>query len=219
MSTSPLTVEVHIAPMRPFVGPPSRGPGDEPMWSPMSSTLIAGEEEAILVDTLVTVGQVDTLAEWARGFGKRITGVYITHGHSDHWIGLARIQEHFPEARGLATSEVVARASFEATNPGLSAYWKTSFPGELADKTVLPEALDGAEVPGLDFADLDEALKGLAKVDPRKCQVVELRFFGGLNLEETAQVLKISSDTVMRDWKMAKNWLRCELSGERLDGA
>ena len=56
-------------------------------------------------------------------------------------------------------------------------------------------------------------------MDPRKCQVVELRFFGGLNLEETAQVLKISSDTVMRDWKMAKNWLRCELSGERLDGA
>ena len=83
----------------------------------------------------------------------------------------------------------------------------------------LDEALDGAEVPGLDFADLDEALKGLAKVDPRKCQVVELRFFGGLNLEETAQVLKISSDTVMRDWKMAKNWLRCELSGEPLDGA
>jgi RNA polymerase sigma factor (TIGR02999 family) len=83
----------------------------------------------------------------------------------------------------------------------------------------LDEALDGAEAPGLDFADLDEALKGLAKVDPRKCQVVELRFFGGLNLEETAQVLKISSDTVMRDWKMAKNWLRCELSGEPLDGA
>jgi len=83
----------------------------------------------------------------------------------------------------------------------------------------LDEALDGAKAPGLDFADLDEALKGLAKVDPRKCKVVELRFFGGLNLEETAQVLKVSSDTVMRDWKMAKNWLRCELGGEKLDGA
>jgi RNA polymerase sigma-70 factor, ECF subfamily len=83
----------------------------------------------------------------------------------------------------------------------------------------LDEALDGAETPGLDFADLDEALKALAKVDPRKSQVVELRFFGGLNLEETAEVLKISSDTVLRDWKMAKNWLRCELSGESLDGA
>jgi len=49
--------------------------------------------------------------------------------------------------------------------------------------------------------------------------VVALRFFGGLNLEETAEFLKVSSDTVMRDWKMAKNWLRCELSGENLDGA
>jgi RNA polymerase sigma factor (TIGR02999 family) len=83
----------------------------------------------------------------------------------------------------------------------------------------LDEALDGADAPGLDFADLDDALKTLAKVDPRKSQVVELRFFGGLNLEETAAVLKISSDTVTRDWKMAKNWLRCELSGESLDGA
>ena len=83
----------------------------------------------------------------------------------------------------------------------------------------LDEALDGGEAPGLDFADLDEALNALAKVDPRKSQVVELRFFGGLNLEETAEVLKVSSDTVMRDWKMAKNWLRCELSGGSLDGA
>jgi len=83
----------------------------------------------------------------------------------------------------------------------------------------IDEALDGAEAPGLDFAALDEALIALAKVDPRKSRVVELRFFGGLNMEETAEVLKISSDTVLRDWKMAKNWLRCELSGETLDGA
>ena len=83
----------------------------------------------------------------------------------------------------------------------------------------LDEALDGADTPGLDFADLDEALTALAKVDPRKSQVVELRFFGGLNQEETAEFLKVSSDTVQRDWKMARNWLRCELSGESLDGA
>jgi len=82
----------------------------------------------------------------------------------------------------------------------------------------LDEALDGADTPGLDFADLDEALTALAKVDPRKSQVVELRFFGGLNQEETAEFLKVSSDTVQRDWKMARNWLRCELSGESLDG-
>lgn len=100
-------------------------------------------EEAVLVDTLVTLDQVDALAEWVRGFGKRVTGVYITHGHQDHWIGLSRLQEHFPEARGIATPEVVERARFEATNPGLSAYWKASFPGELPQTAVLPEPLNG----------------------------------------------------------------------------
>lgn len=92
VSTSALTVDVYVAPMRPFVGAPAQAPGDDPIWSPMSCTHIAGDEEAILVDTLVTVAQVDALAEWVRTFGKRITGVYVTHGHSDHWIGLARLQ-------------------------------------------------------------------------------------------------------------------------------
>jgi glyoxylase-like metal-dependent hydrolase (beta-lactamase superfamily II) len=94
---------------------------------------------------LVTLDQVDALADWVRGFGKRITGVYITHGHSDHWIGLARLQEHFPEARGMATREVVGRATFEATDTGLSAYWKASFPGELPETAALPEALTADE--------------------------------------------------------------------------
>jgi glyoxylase-like metal-dependent hydrolase (beta-lactamase superfamily II) len=143
MSSDALTVDVYVAPMRPFAGAPAQGPGDDPMWSPMSSTLIAGAEEAVLVDTLVTLDQVDALAEWVRGFGKRVTGVYITHGHQDHWIGLARIQEHFPEARGIATPEVVERARFEATNPGLSAYWRAIFPGELPQTAVLPEPLNG----------------------------------------------------------------------------
>jgi RNA polymerase sigma factor (TIGR02999 family) len=59
---------------------------------------------------------------------------------------------------------------------------------------------------------LDDALNTLAKVDPRKAQIVELRFFGGLSVEETAEVIKVSSDTIMRDWKLAKAWLSTELS-------
>jgi RNA polymerase sigma-70 factor (ECF subfamily) len=60
---------------------------------------------------------------------------------------------------------------------------------------------------------LDDALEALAKVDERKSRVVELRFFGGLSVEETASVLKVSPDTVMRDWKLAKAWLLRELRG------
>ena len=64
-----------------------------------------------------------------------------------------------------------------------------------------------------DLLAIDEALNRLAAVDERKSQVVELRFFGGLSVKETADVLKVSADTVMRDWKLAKAWLLGELLG------
>jgi len=79
MTETALTIDVYVTPLRPYAGSPAQGPGDDPNWSPMSSTLIAGEEEAILVDALIANDQVDALAEWVRGFGKRLTGVYITH--------------------------------------------------------------------------------------------------------------------------------------------
>jgi len=66
---------------------------------------------------------------------------------------------------------------------------------------------------------MDDALKELAVVDERKSRVVELRFFGGLSVKETAEVLKVSSDTVMRDWEMAKVWLLRELSRDKHHGA
>jgi RNA polymerase sigma factor (TIGR02999 family) len=68
-----------------------------------------------------------------------------------------------------------------------------------------------AQAPGHDLVALDDALAELAKVDERKSRVIELRFFGGLSVEETATVLKVSVDTVMRDWKLAKAWLLREL--------
>ena len=58
---------------------------------------------------------------------------------------------------------------------------------------------------------LDDALNRLAEIDSRKAQVIELRFFGGLSVEETAEVLKISADSVMRDWRLARAWLLAEL--------
>jgi RNA polymerase sigma factor (TIGR02999 family) len=63
-----------------------------------------------------------------------------------------------------------------------------------------------------DLLALDEALEALSKMDPRKSQVIELRFFGGLSVEETAEVLGVSRDTVLRDWRLAKSWLLREIS-------
>ena len=61
---------------------------------------------------------------------------------------------------------------------------------------------------------LDDALSELAEIDPRKARVIELRFYGGLSVEETAEVLKLSPDTVLRDWRLARAWLLAELSGK-----
>lgn len=66
---------------------------------------------------------------------------------------------------------------------------------------------------------LDDALHALAALDPRKVQVVELRYFGGLSVKESAEVLKVSEETVLRDWRLAKMWLLNELSGEQQHGA
>jgi glyoxylase-like metal-dependent hydrolase (beta-lactamase superfamily II) len=141
-----LNLDVHIAPMRPMKGTPPQGPGDEPMWSPMSATLIHGQEEAVLVDTLVTFGQVDALADWIDGFGKRLVGIYITHGHSDHWIGLSRLRERFGDVPGWARPKVFERAVFEATNPGLSGYWQGVFPGEIPEKPETPDRLETTSI-------------------------------------------------------------------------
>jgi RNA polymerase sigma factor (TIGR02999 family) len=70
-----------------------------------------------------------------------------------------------------------------------------------------------------DLVALDDAMNALAQLDPRKARVVEMRFFGGLNVEEIAEVLKVAPVTVMRDWSTARAWLYRELSGGKGDGS
>ena len=90
--------------------------------------------------------------------------------------------------------------------------------GAGAPMVSLDEALVVPIEPGSDLVALDAALTSLAAVDSRKSRVVELRFFGGLSLEETAEVLEISEETVTRDWRMAKTWLFRELAGKKANG-
>jgi RNA polymerase sigma factor (TIGR02999 family) len=82
-----------------------------------------------------------------------------------------------------------------------------------AVRVTLDEALVPADEPTLDLVALSDAMEALAKFDLRKSRVVEMRFFGGLSVEETATVLNVSVDTVMRDWKLAKAWLLREMRG------
>ena len=86
--------------------------------------------------------------------------------------------------------------------------------GGRAPRVSLDEIPDVSSRRASELTALDEALNGLARMDPRKARVIELRFFGGLSVKETAEVLKISPQSVMRDWKLAKAWLLRELNDQ-----
>ena len=80
-------------------------------------------------------------------------------------------------------------------------------------------AVDLDQIPSIDssassLCALDDALEELSRIDPRRARVIELRFFGGLTVEETAEVLKVSPQTVMRDWRLARAWLARELRAD-----
>ena len=81
------------------------------------------------------------------------------------------------------------------------------------EQVTFDEGLEVGAAPSFDLLALDEALDALASIDARKCKVIELRFFGGLTVEETAAVLAVSPDTVMRDFRLAKTWLLREMKG------
>src|SRR6266446_1653621 len=84
--------------------------------------------------------------------------------------------------------------------------------GGTAEHLPLDEAIRVSNTPRVDLLELDEALRSLAAVDQRRARVVELRFFGGLSVQETAEALKVSPETVHRDWRLAKDWLLHELA-------
>ena len=118
-------------------------PGKEDlMWVANSSTLIYGKRDAILVDTFLTTEQSRTLLDRVVTSGKNLIAIYITHGHGDHFFGLASLLERFPHARAVATPEIV-QAMHEHLSPArIENFWRRLFPGEIPDRLLVAEPLE-----------------------------------------------------------------------------
>jgi glyoxylase-like metal-dependent hydrolase (beta-lactamase superfamily II) len=152
-----LTYDVHVAPSIPTAVADLPPGADQRFWSPISSTLISGERDAVLVDTPLTLEQARALTDWVVASGKNLTTVYVTHGHGDHWFGLATLLDRFPDARAVAVPSVVGQMHRQATPEFLEKFWNTRFPGQIPEHIVPAEVLDGdtIELEGHDLVPIE----------------------------------------------------------------
>jgi glyoxylase-like metal-dependent hydrolase (beta-lactamase superfamily II) len=114
---------------------------DDLKWVANTTTLIYGEHEALLVDTFLSEAQTAELADWIVATGKRLSTIYITHGHPDHFFGLKLLRDRFPSVRAVALPQVVESMQ-RALAPDSVENWKRRFPAQIPDLLVVAEALD-----------------------------------------------------------------------------
>ena len=105
-------------------------------WPPISSTLISGERDAVLVETPITVEQARALANWVVASGKNLTTIYATHGHGDHFFGTSTVLERFPGARFVARPDVI-----KVMPESLATFWNPRFPGQISGHLAIAEEL------------------------------------------------------------------------------
>jgi RNA polymerase sigma factor (TIGR02999 family) len=165
---------------------------------------------------------LDRLLPLVQGELRRLAGRHMRHERAGHtlqasalvneaYIRLIEVKQVQWQNRAhffAMASRVMRRILVDAARA--KGYQKR---GAGALKVSLDEAVAVADPPSQDFVALDDALNALEAVDPRKCKVVEMRFFGGMSMEETAEALHLSAGTIKRDWRLAKAWLARELGG------
>ncbi|MFN8228319.1 MAG: MBL fold metallo-hydrolase [Mycobacterium sp.] len=137
----PLGFNVFTAPEKLVVGERPRPFGPPLGWDPTTSTLIFGEREAVLVDALTTVAEAEALAAWIALHNRKLTTIYITHGHFDHFYGLCVLLRHFPDAQAIATPRSVELMHSQAIP--LQHFFRQCWPGQIPASITAAESFDG----------------------------------------------------------------------------
>jgi RNA polymerase sigma factor (TIGR02999 family) len=164
----------------------------------------------------------DRLLELVYDDLRRLAGVYMQNERADHTLqATALVHEAYVRLVDWKSVSWQNRAQFfsvaaEVMRKVLIDHARARQTQKRGGhKLVLDEAISLPDRRPIDLIALDEALQSLEKLDPRQAKIVELRFFGGLSIEETAYILKVSESTVSRDWLFAKAWFQRELAGDR----
>jgi len=166
--TTPLRWEVFVTPSIPAITNDFAPSETERPWPPISSTLIYGERDAVLVDAFITVEQSRALADWVAASGKNLTTIYATHGHGDHFFGASTVLERFPGARFVARPDVVAIMRQQVSPEWLATFWNPRFPGQISSHLVIAEELTG-DVINLEGQELVSVPLGFTDTDNTTC--------------------------------------------------
>jgi glyoxylase-like metal-dependent hydrolase (beta-lactamase superfamily II) len=112
-------------------------------WPPISSTLISGKRDAVLVDAPITVEQARALANWVVASGKNLTTIYASHGHGDHFFGTSTVLERFPNAHFVARPGVIKIMGQQASPESLATFWNPRFPDQISSHLAIAQELAG----------------------------------------------------------------------------
>ena len=146
IQTVALRWDVFLAPSIPAITS-DLPPGEKQRpWPPISSTLISGERDAVLVDTPITVEQARALSDWIAASGKNLTMIYATHGHGDHFFGTSTVLERFPRARFVARPDVIKVMRQQVSPESLATFWNPRFPGQISSHLAIAEELTGSVI-------------------------------------------------------------------------
>jgi len=178
-------------------------PGKEEwMWVPGSATLIYGEKDAVLVDTLLTVEQAKALVDWVAAHGKNVTTIYVTHGHGDHFFGLGAVLDRFPNAKAVAMPEVVKVMRQQASPESVTSFWKARYPGQIPERLVIAEELHGSVIK-LEGRELIPVALGHTDTDNTTCLHVpsaDLVVAGDAAYNDVHLYLSESNVQTRREW-------------------
>jgi glyoxylase-like metal-dependent hydrolase (beta-lactamase superfamily II) len=178
-------------------------PGKEKwMRVPTSATLIYGERDAVLVDAFLTVEQAHAAAEWVATSGKNLTTIYITHGHGDHFFGIGALLDRFPNAKAVATADVLKVMRPQMFPGFVASFWKARYPGQIPEHLVLPEELRG-NVIELEGRELVSVEVGHTDTDNTTClhvPSVGLVVAGDAAYNDVHLYLAESTAQTRRDW-------------------
>ncbi|MGY4979311.1 MBL fold metallo-hydrolase [Streptomyces sp. 900105755] len=140
MNAIGLTYEVLVSDTVPLALPDLLPDGGARTWAPVSTTLIRGRDEAVLVDPPLTAAQADVVAERVQASGRKLTYIFSTHAHGDHWFSAASIAERFPGAQVVATASTIEQ--MHRTAQTRAGFWDRILPGQIPDSPVTATAVE-----------------------------------------------------------------------------